>query len=152
MIKEGLVQRGLQIQGVENFEGFKLRLVRNAGSMCAAGETNTTNTTISSKREMINFSPFPPVWRVAVTRANNECFVPIASPEVAILIFGRSQGYPRVVNAWTSRGRVSGEANNANRWSIALFILVDEETHTSVRTSFAGNFFFARWRGRDNKG
>ena len=80
----------------------------------------------------MNFSAPPPVWWMAVTRANNDCFVPITSAEITILIFGRSQGYPGVVDAWTTRGRPSGKANSMKWRSTTLAILVDEETHAGA--------------------
>jgi hypothetical protein len=129
-----------QAQGVENFEGFKLRLVRNAGSLCTAFKTDTTDTAVGSKSEMIDFSSPPPVWRVARTRANNDCFVPITSAEVTVLIFGRSMVFPRIVDAWTTRARPSGKAESTKWLSTALAILVDEETHTGAGL-FAPNLF-----------
>jgi hypothetical protein len=85
---------------------------------------------------MLHLTTFPPVWRVAGTRANNDGFVIIHCHGITILIFGRFMVSPRVVDAWTTRDRPSGKAKSMKWRSTALAILVDEETHTSVRTSF----------------
>jgi hypothetical protein len=127
-------------QGVENFEGFKLRLVRNAGSLCTTFEPDTTDTAVGGKSEMIDFPSPPPVWRVASTRANNDCFMPIASAEVTVLIFGRSMVFSRIVNTWATRARPSGKAESMKWFSTALAILVDEETHTGAGL-FTPNLF-----------
>jgi hypothetical protein len=138
-----------QAQGVKNLKGFKIHLLRSAGSLCTAFEPDTTDTIVGSKREVIDFPSPPPVRWVAGTRANNHCLVPIASAEITVLIFGRSMVHPRVVNAWTTRTCPSGKAKSTKWRSAALAILVDEETHTGARL-FARNVFFIQGRIQGN--
>jgi hypothetical protein len=106
-------------------------------SLCTALETHTTDTAIGGKGEIILLAALPPVWWMAGTRAHNHSLVPIASAQVAVLIFGRSVVLPRVVHAGTTTLRPGGKAHGAQRLSVALAILVDKETDTSVGVGVA---------------
>jgi hypothetical protein len=150
MTKEGLVDCG-QVQGVENFKGFKLRLVRIAGSLHTSFETDTIDTVVGSKSESVLFTTFPPMWFVAGIRTDNDCFVPIPRREVTILIFDRIAMHSRVVVAWTAWVRPSGKAKNTNRRSAAAPVVVNVETNTGVGI-FARNLSTTVWRGDHKRG
>jgi hypothetical protein len=113
-------------------------------------KTYTINTAVGSECEIELLTTPPPMWFVAGIRTDNDCFVPIPHLEVTVLIFHKITMHSRVMVAWTSWGRPSGKANNANRRSApAHTVVVNVETNTSVGL-FARNLSNV-WRS-DQKG
>jgi hypothetical protein len=107
-------------------------LGRITGSLKTSLETNTFDTAVGSKSEIILSAPFPPVRLVASIGTNNDCFVIITSPLATILISDGIATHSRVVIAWATGATPSGKTIDANRRPIAFAVAVNVKPNTGV--------------------